>query len=49
MIVSAAADAGCALLLSEDMQHGFVARGLTVVNPLAETVHPKLAALVAEG
>lgn len=49
MIVSAAADAGCALLLSEDMQHGFVARGVTVVNPLADELHPKLAALLAEG
>lgn len=46
MIVSAAADAGCALLLSEDMQHGFVVRGVTVVNPFAEPAHPKLAALL---
>lgn len=49
MIVSAAAEAGCALLLSEDMQHGFVTRGLTIVNPFAKPVHPKLAALVTEG
>lgn len=48
MIVSAAADAGCTLLLSEDMQHGFVTRGLTIVNPLAEPAHPRLAALMAE-
>ncbi len=27
LIVTGAADAGCALLLSEDMQHGFVTRG----------------------
>lgn len=46
LIVSAAADAGCTLLLSEDMQHGFVARGLTIVNPLAEAIHPKLAPLL---
>jgi predicted nucleic acid-binding protein len=45
MIVSAAADAGCSILLSEDMQNGFVARGVTVVNPFAEDRHPKLAAL----
>lgn len=44
LIVTAAADAGCSLFLSEDMQHGFVARGLTIVNPLATTLHPKLAA-----
>jgi len=48
MIVSAAADAGCALLLSEDMQHGFVTRGMTVVNPLADEPHPKLAAIMKE-
>jgi predicted nucleic acid-binding protein len=49
MIVAAATDAGCALLLSEDMQHGFVTRGLTIVNPLAEPAHPKLAALIDSG
>lgn len=46
MIVSAAVDAGCALLLSEDMQHGFVTRGLTIVNPLADEAHPRLMALL---
>jgi predicted nucleic acid-binding protein len=46
LIVTAAADAGCALLLSEDMQHGFVTRGLTIVNPLADDAHPKLTALI---
>lgn len=34
------------MLLSEDMQHGFVTRGLRVVNPLAEVVHPKLAGVI---
>jgi predicted nucleic acid-binding protein len=37
------------LLLSEDMQHGFVSRGMTVVNPFAEPTHPKLAALLDGG
>lgn len=46
LIVTAAADAGCTLLLSEDMQHGFVARGLTIVNPFSKDPHPKLEALV---
>lgn len=45
LIVSAAAQAGCALLLSEDMQDGFTWRGLTIVNPLADTPHARLAAL----
>ncbi len=43
MILAAAADAGCALLLSEDMQHGFLTRGVTVVNPFVEPMHARLA------
>ena len=46
LIVTAAAEAGCALLLSEDMQDGFVTRGLTVINPLGDTLHPKLVGLL---
>jgi predicted nucleic acid-binding protein len=46
LIFTAAADTGCALLLSEDMQQGFVSRGMTVVNPFAEPAHPKLAAVL---
>lgn len=46
LILTAAADAGCAMLLSEDMQHGFVTRGLTIVNPLTDDTHPKLTALI---
>ena len=45
LILTAAAEAGCALLLSEDMLDGFVTRGLTVINPLRDTRHPKLARL----
>lgn len=47
LILCAASEAGCTILLSEDMQDGFVARGVTVINPLAERLHPKLAALLA--
>lgn len=46
VIVSAAAESGCSLLLSEDMQHGFVVRGMTIVNPLVEPAHDRLAALL---
>lgn len=46
IILSAAAEAGCNLLLSEDMQDGFVYRGVTVANPFAETPHPLLASLL---
>lgn len=33
VILAAAAQAGCRVLLSEDMQHGFAWRGVTVRNP----------------
>ncbi|MBA3879288.1 MULTISPECIES: PIN domain-containing protein [Sphingomonas] len=46
LIVTAAIEAGCTLLLSEDMHHGFVVRGLTIINPLASERHPKLSTLV---
>ena len=46
LIVTAAADAGCTLLLSEDMQNGFVTRGLTIVDPLRTDLHPRLASLL---
>jgi predicted nucleic acid-binding protein len=45
LILTAAANAGCTMLLSEDMQSGFVTRGLTVINPFSKPLHPKLAAL----
>lgn len=35
VILSAAAEAQCRLLLSEDMQDGFTWRGVTVANPFA--------------
>jgi predicted nucleic acid-binding protein len=42
LILSVAAEAGCSLLLSEDLQPGFSWRGVTVVNPLAETLDERL-------
>ena len=36
IILSAAAQAGCDTLYSEDMQHGFVWRRVEVVNPFIE-------------
>lgn len=33
IILSVSASAGCRLLLSEDMQHGFEWRGVTIINP----------------
>jgi predicted nucleic acid-binding protein len=46
LILSIAAANGCRLLLSEDMDDGFVYRGVTVANPFAETLHPLLASLL---
>jgi predicted nucleic acid-binding protein len=46
IILSAAAEAECRLLLSEDLQDGFTWRGVTVANPFAEQLHPVLAAVL---
>ena len=46
LILMTASEAGCELLLSEDMQSGFVWGGVTVVNPFAGSVHPALAQLL---
>jgi predicted nucleic acid-binding protein len=48
VILSAAADAGCRLLLSEDLQEGFTWSGVTIANPFSAAPHPALAALLAE-
>jgi predicted nucleic acid-binding protein len=41
-IIAVAAEAGCHLLLSEDLTEGFTWRGLTVTNPFAAKPHPLL-------
>ncbi|HYD66606.1 PIN domain-containing protein [Azospirillum sp.] len=46
VVLAVAAEAGCRLVLSEDMQEGFTWRGLTVANPFAAPAHPLLAALL---
>jgi predicted nucleic acid-binding protein len=47
VILSAAAQAGCRLLLSEDFQNGFTWNGVTVTNPFLASRHPLLEALIA--
>jgi predicted nucleic acid-binding protein len=42
LILATAAEHGCSLLLSEDMQDGFAWRGVTVVNPFAQKMHQRL-------
>ncbi len=46
VILSVAAEADCHLLLSDDMQDGFIWQGVTIVNPFARTRHPLLKALL---
>lgn len=46
VILAVAAEAGCGLLLTEDLQDGFIWRGLTVADPFAARPHPLLASIV---
>ena len=48
VVLAASAEAGCRLLLSEDLPDGFTWRGVTVANPFAPTLHPLLEALLAQ-
>ena len=45
LILAAASEAGCDILLSEDMHDGFTWGGVTVVNPFAAQPHPLLLGL----
>lgn len=42
LIIAVAAQAGCTLLLSEDLQSGFSWRGITLVNPFTATLDDRL-------
>jgi predicted nucleic acid-binding protein len=46
VMIAVAAESGCTLLLSEDLQDGFSWKGVTVVNPFAVPRHPLLDALL---
>jgi predicted nucleic acid-binding protein len=48
VMLAAASDAGCRLLLSEDLQDGFTWTGITVANPFISSPHPLLAAMMQE-
>lgn len=48
VVLCAAAEADCYLLLSEDMQEGFIWHGVTVTNPFRPSKHPSLQALLSE-
>lgn len=49
VILSAASEAGCRLLLSEDLQDGFTWGGVTVVNPFASEWNPLLGEMLRAG
>lgn len=49
IILAVAAEAGCRLLLSEDLQDGFTWGGVTVTNPFAVPRHGLLRALLDAG
>lgn len=49
VIISAAAQAGCRLLLSEDLHDGFTWAGVTIVNPFSLAPNPLLIALLESG
>jgi predicted nucleic acid-binding protein len=46
IVLCAAAEAGCQLLLSEDMQDGFLWRGVTLVDPFRQPRHPQLQSIL---
>lgn len=48
VVLSAAAEAECRLLLSEDLQDGFTWRGVTVTNPFGARPHVLLKGLLGE-
>lgn len=48
LVLASAAEAGCRLLLSEDLQPGFIWNTVTVVNPFAAPRHPLLENLLSE-
>jgi predicted nucleic acid-binding protein len=47
VILSAASQASCRLLLSEDLQDGFTWGGVTVVNPFASSRHALLESIIS--
>lgn len=48
VILAAAAEAGCRLLLSEDLQDGFSWNGVTVANPFAAKKNDLLSSLLGD-
>jgi predicted nucleic acid-binding protein len=49
LIMAVAAENHCRILLSEDLQNGFIWRGVTVVNPFASPTSPLLDNVLQSG
>ena len=48
VVLSVAAEAGCRLLLSEDLQDGFIWQGVTIANPFRHPRHSLLEGLLKQ-
>jgi predicted nucleic acid-binding protein len=46
VVLAAAREVGCSVLISEDLQNGFAWEGVTVCNPFLTKPHPLIADLV---
>jgi len=49
LIMAVAAENSCRMVLSEDLQPGFIWRGLTVINPFAPPSSPLLENILQDG
>jgi len=47
LIMAVAADNHCRFLLTEDLQSGFIWRGVTVINPFTQSENPQLVSLLS--
>lgn len=47
LVMAVAAEHRCRIVLSEDLQHGFTWRGVTIVNPFLPDPSPLLAAILS--
>jgi len=48
LILNIASEAGCRLMLSEDLQNGFNCRDVIVANPFLDQPHPMLASVLRD-
>jgi hypothetical protein len=48
LVMAVAAENRCRILLTEDLQHGFTWRGVTIINPFVPDESPLLAAILSQ-